>query len=203
MSDQLEPELERVARMLADAGPLPDAPATLRERALAIPDGGPAADGRRRPRRRAAPPAAQAAPDRARSASRPSSRRSRSCRRSLVTRGGDGGQRIDLAARSFAPQGGGTAHVVAHGDGSATIELTVWKMPRPGAGASTRPGSGARATAGRSGCSASDPTGKATVSFKRAARRAGRLPLALGDERARRQAAGRRATRRRSGDPLT
>ena len=43
MSDQLEPELERVARMLADAGPLPDAPDTLRERALAIPDGGPVA----------------------------------------------------------------------------------------------------------------------------------------------------------------
>ncbi len=40
MSEQLEPELERVARMLAAAGPLPDAPATLRERALRIPDGG-------------------------------------------------------------------------------------------------------------------------------------------------------------------
>ena len=35
MSDQLEPELERVAQMLADAGPLPDAPETLRERGLA------------------------------------------------------------------------------------------------------------------------------------------------------------------------
>ena len=44
MSDQLEPELERVARMLASVGPLPDAPDTLRERALAIPDGGPVAD---------------------------------------------------------------------------------------------------------------------------------------------------------------
>ena len=30
--------------MLADAGPLPDAPASLRERALAVPDGGPVAD---------------------------------------------------------------------------------------------------------------------------------------------------------------
>ena len=65
MSDQLEPELERVARMLADAGPLPDAPATLRERALAIPDGGEAepegvdpdrrAPRRRRPRPRCSP----------------------------------------------------------------------------------------------------------------------------------------------------
>ena len=44
MSDQLEPELERVAQMLAHAGPLPDAPATLRERTLAIPDGGDAAE---------------------------------------------------------------------------------------------------------------------------------------------------------------
>src|SRR4051794_34535633 len=40
MSDRLDPELERVARMLADAGPLPDAPASLRERVAAIPDGG-------------------------------------------------------------------------------------------------------------------------------------------------------------------
>jgi hypothetical protein len=43
MSDQLEPELERVAQMLAHAGPLPDAPAALRARALSIPDGGAAA----------------------------------------------------------------------------------------------------------------------------------------------------------------
>jgi len=45
MSEQLEPELERVARMLAAAGPLPDAPATLRERTLAIPDGEEVIDG--------------------------------------------------------------------------------------------------------------------------------------------------------------
>ena len=48
MSDQLEPELERVARMLAEAGPLPDAPATLRDRVLAVPGRRPR--GRRRPR---------------------------------------------------------------------------------------------------------------------------------------------------------
>jgi hypothetical protein len=130
MSDQLEPELERVARLLANAGPLPDAPATLRERALAVPDGGPVA----------AADLAEVAPRR--------QRRPRVFALAgiaavvaaiaivpavvLATRGSDVGGSIDLAAGPFAPKGGGSAHVVAHRDGSATIELSVWKMPTRG-----------------------------------------------------------------------
>ena len=104
MSDQLEPELERVAQMLADAGPLPDAPATLRERALAIPDGGPVA----------AAELVEAAPRRQR-------RRPRALALAgvaavvaaiaivpavvLTTRGGDVGQNIELAAASVRAEG--------------------------------------------------------------------------------------------------
>ena len=50
----------------------------------------------------------------------------------LTTRGGDVGRSIELAAGPSAPKGGGSAHVVAHGDGSATIELKVWKLPAHG-----------------------------------------------------------------------
>lgn len=131
MSDRLEPELERVARMLAEAGPLPDAPESLRERALAIPDGGPVADdGRvvpaRRPvRRRRLAAVLGVAAAVAAIAIAPAA---------LILRQDDGPRSIDLVARAFAPGSGGTAEVVAHGDGSATIHLRVWKMPTPGAG---------------------------------------------------------------------
>ena len=50
----------------------------------------------------------------------------------LTTRGGDVGRSIELAAGPSAPKGGGSAHVVAHRDGSATIELKVWKLPAKG-----------------------------------------------------------------------
>ena len=136
MSDQLEPELERVARMLADAGPLPGCPGDAARARAGHPRRRAGGRRRRRPRRgRAPPPAAQAARHRPRSASRPPSRRSRSCRPCSSTRGGDVGQQHRARSRrSFAPKGGGTAHVVTHGDGSATIELQVWKLPRPGTG---------------------------------------------------------------------
>lgn len=163
MSEQLEPELERVARMLAEAGPLPDAPATLRERALAIPDGGQAADAdlasaarRRRRRRPRAIVLVGVAAAVAAIAIVPTA---------LVTRGGDVGHRIDLAGRSFAPQGGGTAHVVAHGDGSATIELRVWKLPGPGTGRVYEAWLGRSGDRRPLGVFRIGPDGKATVSY--------------------------------------
>jgi hypothetical protein len=131
VSDQLEPDLERVARMLAEAGPLPDAPATLRARALAIPDGGPvaAADvaaAARRRRRRPRPIAlAGLAAAVAAIAIVPAI---------VLIRDDDGSRHIDLTPRSFAPQSSGTADVAAHGDGSTTIELEVKGLPRPSPG---------------------------------------------------------------------
>jgi hypothetical protein len=131
MSDQLEPELERVARMLANAGPLPDAPETLRERALAIPDGGPVA----------AADLAEVAPRRERRRQRVFAFAGVAAAIAaiaivpavvLTTRGGEVGRSIELAAGPSAPKGGGSAHVVAHRDGSATIELKVWKLPANG-----------------------------------------------------------------------
>jgi Anti-sigma-K factor rskA len=131
MSDQLEPELERVARLLANAGPLPDAPATLRERTLAIPDGGPvsAADlvliahrPRRRPRAAVLLGVAAAV---AAIAIVPTA---------LFVSRGDDAHRVALESRGFAAQSGGDARLVTHGDGSTTIELHVWKLPRPGSG---------------------------------------------------------------------
>jgi len=139
MSDQLEPELERIAQMLRDAGPLPDAPATLRDRALSIVDD-------------SAPPlgetseAAAATPI----ARMPQRRRPRAgvllgiaaviaalviVPTVIITHGDGGGEQdIALASRPFAPNGGGTAAVVSHGDGSTTISLRVWKLPRSESG---------------------------------------------------------------------
>lgn len=164
MSDQLEPELERVAQMLANAGPLPDAPATLRERALSIPDGG-----------------APAAEDVAVARARRSWRRPRPLALAglaavvaaiaivpavVVTRGGDGAQRIDLVARAFAPQSGGTASFVAHGDGSSTIQLRVWKMPSAGQGRTYEAWLGRPSDRLPLGTFRTDASGKATVSWK-------------------------------------
>jgi len=131
VSDQLEPELERVARLLTEVGPMPDAPATLRDRALAIPDGGPvaaadlAAAARRRRRRRRPVALAGLVAVVAAIAIVPAV---------ALIRDEGGSRRIDLAARSFAPQGSGSASVAAHGDGSATIELEVSGLPQPGPG---------------------------------------------------------------------
>jgi hypothetical protein len=132
MSDQLEPELERVARMLADAGPLPDAPASLRERALAIPDGGTgepegvipiARRSRRRPRLPVLVGIAAAA---AAIVIVPTV---------VVLHGDDGGsKRVALDPRPFAPKGAGTANVAKNGDGSATIAMRVWGLPKESAG---------------------------------------------------------------------
>jgi hypothetical protein len=163
MSDQLEPELERVARMLANAGPLPDAPATLRERALSIPDGG-------------APAVAEeiAAPRRYWRRPRPLALAGLAAVVAaiaiipavVVSRGGGGGgQRIDLVPRSFAPQGGGTARVVAHHDGSSTIELDVWKMPNAGAGRTYEAWLGRPSDRLALGTFRTDAKGKATVSW--------------------------------------
>jgi hypothetical protein len=131
VSEQLEPELERVARMLADAGPLPDAPPTLRERALAIPDGGSLDAGNvvaiaRRPRRR---PRTQVLVGIAAVAAAivivPTV---------VVVRGGSGPEHVSLVARAFAPKGSGSVSVASHGDGSTTIAMRVWGLPAPGAG---------------------------------------------------------------------
>jgi hypothetical protein len=169
MSDQLEPELERVARMLAEAGPLPDAPATLRERALAIPDGGSAADEEaetvsiaRRTWRRPRPIAlAGIAAAVVAIAIVPTV--------ALLRDDGGGGssvQRIDLAPRSFAPQGGGAANVVRHGDGSSEIKLTVWKMPSAGSGRTYEAWLGRKGDRWPLGTFSTDPTGKATITFR-------------------------------------
>jgi hypothetical protein len=131
MSDTLEPELERVARMLAEAGPLPDAPAGLRERALAIPDGGTeeragvisvARRARRRPRLPVLVGIAAAA---AAIVIVPTV---------VVLHGDNGPQRVALDPRPFAPKGAGTASVARHGDGGATIAMRVWGLPRQTAG---------------------------------------------------------------------
>ncbi len=160
MSDQLEPELERVARMLANAGPLPDAPETLRERALAIPDGGPAA---------AAEPA-EVAPPPASAAGRGSFALAGVAAAIaaiaivpavvLTTRGGESAAASSSPPRPFAPKGGGSAHVVAHGDGSATIELKVWKLPSAGRQRLRGLARHARAIAARSGSSGSATTAR-------------------------------------------
>ena len=131
MSDRLDPELERVARKLTDAGPFADAPACLRARVLAIPDSGSsepagaipiASRARRRPR---LPVIAGIAAAAAAIAIVPAV---------VVLHGDDGPDRVALDARPFAPKGAGTARVARHGDGSATIAMHVWGLPRQGAG---------------------------------------------------------------------
>jgi hypothetical protein len=166
VSDQLEPELERVAQMLVHAGPLPDAPASLRERALRIPDGG-AADAattddvvplaRRTWRRPRAFVLASIAATVAAIAIVPAV--------VLTQRGGDGVQSIDLVPRSFAPQGGGAARVVEHGD-SSTISLTVWKMPSAGNGRTYEAWLGRKGDRRPLGTFSTDASGKATITFK-------------------------------------
>jgi hypothetical protein len=169
MSEQLEPELERVARMLAAAGPLPDAPATLRARALEIPDGG-------------------SAPEQEADAAVPIARRSWRRPRPLALAGiaaavvaiaivpavalmrDDGGgnsvHRIDLAPRPFAPQGGGAANVVRHGDGTSEIKLTVWKMPSAGHGRTYEAWLGRKGDRWPLGTFSTDTNGKATITFR-------------------------------------
>jgi hypothetical protein len=136
VSEQLEPELERIARMLADAGPLPDAPAALRERTLAIPDDG-----------------AQAVAETGNVV--PIARRARRRPRTSILAGiaavaaaivivptvvilhgggGTGSERVALDPRAFAPKGSGSASVATHGDGSATIAMRVRGLPAPSAG---------------------------------------------------------------------
>jgi hypothetical protein len=163
VSDRLEPELERVARMLTEAGPLPDAPPMLRERALAIPDGGPvaladpAAAGRRPRRRWRLAPLAGLTAAVAAIAALPAI---------VLLRDGVGNHRIELAARPFAPQSGGTAQVAARGDGSATIKLHVWKMPAQGAGHTYEAWLGRRGDRMALGTFRTDASGAATVSWK-------------------------------------
>ena len=163
MSDQLEPELERVARRLAEAGPLPDAPDSLRDRVLAVPDGGPVADAdlaaaARKRRRRVRPQALLGiAAVVAAIAIVPTA---------LVLRDDGKSRSIELEAREFAPKGGGTAQVVARGDGSATISLHVWKMPKPGAGKTYEAWLGRRGDRLSLGTFKTDATGNATISWK-------------------------------------
>jgi anti-sigma-K factor RskA len=170
VSDKLEPELERVAQMLAQAGPLPNAPATLRERVLTIPEG-------------EVSPAEAAAPD---EAPIPLARRAWRRRPGPLVLTGiaatviaiaivpvvalEGGsqataKRIDLSPRSFAPEGGGAAQVVPHRDGSATITLTVWKMPKPGYDRTYEAWLGRKGDRLALGTFGTDPKGKATITL--------------------------------------
>ena len=163
MSDQLEPELGRVARMLAEAGPLPDAPAALRDRVLALPDGGPVAvadlaEVARSRRRRARPRALLGiAAVVAAIAVVPAA---------LSLRADGTARDIELAAREFAPQSGGTAHVVARGDGSATISLRVWKLSEPGAGKTYEAWLGRSGERLALGTFKTDANGRATISWR-------------------------------------
>ena len=166
MSDQLEPELERVARMLAEAGPLPDAPrrcASARSRcptAARWPTADLAAAAARRRRRRRAPAACR---DRGRR--RGDRGRAHGCSSCATT-----ARRPEHRARGArvrAARAEARAQVVARGDGSATISLNVWKMPKPGAGTtSTRPGSAARATAASLGTFRIDATARRRSAYK-------------------------------------
>jgi anti-sigma-K factor RskA len=162
MSDQLEPELERVARMLAKAGPLPDAPASLRERALAIPDGGAsepegvvpiARPKRRRPRLPVLVGVAAAA---AAIVIVPTV---------VVLHGDDGPDRVALDPRPFAPKGAGTASVAKHGDGSATIAMRVWGLPKQTAGRTYEAWLGRQGDRRALGTFSAQADGTATVSF--------------------------------------
>jgi hypothetical protein len=168
MSDQLEPELERVARMLADAGPLPDAPVALRERALAIPDGGSAAEAE-----------ADAVPIARRRWRRPRPLALAGLAAAVVAiaivpavailrddGGGGGLQQVDLVPRSFAPQGGGAADVIRHGDGTSTIKLTVWKMPSAGSGRTYEAWLGRTGDRWALGTFSTGASGKATITFQ-------------------------------------
>ena len=172
MSDQLEPELERIAQMLRDAGPLPDAPATLRDRALSIPDGVPLALAD------AGEPAVAPPPPltRLRQRRRPSTRALLGIAAVIAAlvivptailsqRGGSGEQDIALSPRVFAPNGGGTAAVVSHDDGSATISLTVWKLPQQQAGHVYKTWLGRKGDRRALGEFEVGANGKATVTF--------------------------------------
>jgi hypothetical protein len=169
---ELEPELERVARMLANAGPLPDAPATLRARAMAIPGGAPLAESAEN-----AESAQTVVPIARRTWRRP---------RPLVLAGiaatvaavaivpaialtrGDGNtqKRVDLVPRSFAPKGGGAADVVRHSDGSSTIKLSVWKMPNAGSGRTYEAWLGRQGERWPLGTFHTTANGKATITFR-------------------------------------
>ena len=174
MSEQLEPELERVARMLAAAGPLPDAPATLRERALRIPDGGSAPEQEGSARTEAA-----AVPIARRRFRRPRPIALAGLAAAVVAiaivpavaimrddGGGNSVHRVDLAPRPFAPQGGGAANVVRHGDGTSEIKLTVWKMPSAGHGRTYEAWLGRKGDRWPLGTFSTDTTGKATITFR-------------------------------------
>jgi len=174
MSEQLEPELERVARMLAAAGPLPDAPATLRERALRIPDGSSA------PEQEGSAPEQEAAavPIARRRFRRPRPIALAGLAAAVVAiaivpavaimrdDGGNSVHRIDLAPRPFAPQGGGAANVVRHDDGTSEIKLTVWKMPSAGHGRTYEAWLGRKGDRWPLGTFRTDPNGKATITFR-------------------------------------
>jgi len=79
--------------------------------------------------------------------------------------GGNGVQSVDLVPRAFAPQGGGAARVVAHGDRS-TISLTVWKMPSAGAGRTYEAWLGRTGDRRPLGTFSTDASGKATITFQ-------------------------------------
>ena len=138
MSDQLEPELERVAQMLAAAGPLPSAPESLRGRVLAIPDGGAAAED---------------------AAVVPIARRSWRRPRPIVLAG--------LAAAVVAIAIVPAVAVLRDGSGGdSTIKLTVWKMPSAGSGRTYEAWLGRTGDRYALGTFSTDANGKATITFR-------------------------------------
>jgi hypothetical protein len=166
MSEHFEPDIERVAQMLAAAGPLPSAPETLRERVMAIPEGG-----------------AQREDEVVVPIARRSWRRPRPAALAgiaavivaillvptvAILHHDDGAraQQIDLVARSFAPHGGGSANVLPQGDGNSTIKLTVWKLPKAGSGRTYEAWLGREGDRRPLGTFSTDASGKATITFR-------------------------------------
>ena len=167
MSDQLEPELERVAQMLAAAGPLPAAPESLR--------GARPGDPRRRPRgrgrgRRAGrtPVVAPAASDRARGPGCRRRRRSRSCRQSRVLRDGSGGGHSRSTSSGVPSRLTEAAPRTSSRTATATRRSSspCGRCRAPAPDAPTRRGSGARAIAAPLGTFSTDANGKATITFR-------------------------------------
>lgn len=166
MSEQFEPDIERVAQMLAAAGPLPAAPETLRSRVMAIPEGG------TEPEHEAVVPIAR----RSRRRPRPAALAGLAAAVVAIVLvptvailhrdGGGGAQQIDLVARPFAPHGGGSANVLPQHDGNSTIKLTVWKMPSAGSGRTYEVWLGRKGDRRPLGTFSTDASGKATITFR-------------------------------------
>jgi Anti-sigma-K factor rskA len=84
----------------------------------------------------------------------------------VVLHGDDGPKRVALDPRPFAPKGAGTASVAKHGDGSATIAMHVWGLPKQSAGHTYEAWLGRQGDRRPLGTFSAQADGTATVSFK-------------------------------------